>query len=174
VSHACVISETFAAGLGRCSCGQWWAATPPQHLVRRELRERLEYFKRRIDRHQFRDLREAVKWAAAQQRRRRAREHFSARGKWRSLLSAKQGRYWRYIRPIIMASGPCAYCGAEATAIDHIFPRIRGGTDERHNLAPVCKSCNTAKGGRTPEEWKAARMARGLPWPPVWEKKAAA
>lgn len=36
---------------------------------------------------------------------------------------------------------PCA-------AIDHIFPRARGGQNDRWNLRLLCISCNAAKGAR--------------------------
>lgn len=39
----------------------------------------------------------------------------------------------------------CAYCGGEATAIDHIIPRDKGGEDVADNLVPCCKSCNSSK-----------------------------
>lgn len=49
----------------------------------------------------------------------------------------------------------CRYCGeedAELLTIDHVVPRIQGGSDDASNLVVCCKSCNSRKGGRTPEE----------------------
>lgn len=48
----------------------------------------------------------------------------------------------------------CQYCGrSDATlTIDHVIPRSRGGTNRWDNLITACKSCNTLKGNRTPEE----------------------
>jgi hypothetical protein len=46
---------------------------------------------------------------------------------------------------------PCLYCGHPADQEDHIHPRCDGGGDQRSNLAPACKSCNSAKGGRPVE-----------------------
>lgn len=41
----------------------------------------------------------------------------------------------------------CTYCeDALATEIDHILPITKGGTGERENLTPVCRSCNARKG----------------------------
>lgn len=48
----------------------------------------------------------------------------------------------------------CVYCGAaEALALDHVMPQSRGGSDEPENLVAACKSCNSRKSDRTPEEW---------------------
>jgi len=32
--------------------------------------------------------------------------------------------------------------------LDHILPRIRGGSDDPHNLQAACAACNLRKGGR--------------------------
>lgn len=40
---------------------------------------------------------------------------------------------------------PCVYCGNESTDLEHIIPRIKGGTDEQVNLVPACKLCNGKK-----------------------------
>ena len=53
----------------------------------------------------------------------------------------------------------CAYCGglfAESElTVEHIIPVSRGGTQTWTNVVTACRSCNTRKGSRTPEE---ARM----------------
>lgn len=51
-------------------------------------------------------------------------------------------------------SWTCAYCGGEATEVDHVDPRARGGATTPANLVATCRCCNKAKGTRTPEEWK--------------------
>jgi len=43
----------------------------------------------------------------------------------------------------------CAYCGGEATAVDHIIAAVRGGDDSLENLTAVCKPCNSRKGARS-------------------------
>jgi len=48
-------------------------------------------------------------------------------------------------RAFTMASG-CAYCGGEATTLDHVVPKARGGRNEGWNLWPCCQTCNVAKG----------------------------
>lgn len=51
----------------------------------------------------------------------------------------------------------CRYCGARSSplSIDHVIPRSRGGPDCASNLVVACRSCNSRKGARTPEQ---ARM----------------
>jgi 5-methylcytosine-specific restriction endonuclease McrA len=50
----------------------------------------------------------------------------------------------------------CAYCGghfAEAElTVEHILPVSRGGRHEWTNVVTACRSCNTRKGNRRPEE----------------------
>jgi 5-methylcytosine-specific restriction endonuclease McrA len=47
----------------------------------------------------------------------------------------------------------CVYCGTRHDlTIDHVVPRSQGGRDSWENLATACRTCNTEKGNRTPEE----------------------
>jgi 5-methylcytosine-specific restriction endonuclease McrA len=47
----------------------------------------------------------------------------------------------------------CVYCGSsQQLTIDHVIPRSAGGSDNWENLVTACRSCNTRKGNRTPEE----------------------
>ncbi len=39
----------------------------------------------------------------------------------------------------------CVYCGAEATGVDHVIPKAKGGTDTLDNLVPCCSECNMHK-----------------------------
>lgn len=51
----------------------------------------------------------------------------------------------------------CTYCGStENLACDHIVPLIQGGSNDLDNLTTACRSCNSSKSGRTPEEWVGA------------------
>ena len=47
----------------------------------------------------------------------------------------------------------CQYCHDELTlagmTIDHVIPRVRGGTTKWDNVVSACYSCNSAKGHRT-------------------------
>ena len=50
----------------------------------------------------------------------------------------------------------CQYCGrhfgTKELTIDHVVPRVQGGEHTWDNLVCACISCNTRKGGRTPDE----------------------
>lgn len=48
----------------------------------------------------------------------------------------------------------CRYCGMEPDdmCIDHVIPSSRGGETVLDNLVTACRSCNSTKGARTPEE----------------------
>lgn len=50
---------------------------------------------------------------------------------------------------LLIAADPCVYCGAPGTAVDHIHPVARGGSDRWDNLAPVCQPCNSTKHSRS-------------------------
>lgn len=52
---------------------------------------------------------------------------------------------------VTQAGGVCEYCRypeefhSGRFAVDHIFPRVKGGTDDLTNLALSCRSCNERK-----------------------------
>ena len=47
----------------------------------------------------------------------------------------------------------CSFCGDNnATSVDHIFPKSRGGRDTWENTCAACQPCNYKKADRTPEE----------------------
>jgi 5-methylcytosine-specific restriction endonuclease McrA len=49
----------------------------------------------------------------------------------------------------------CAYCGKPGKmTVDHVVPVSRGGGTTPDNVVPACKSCNSSKGARTPQEWR--------------------
>lgn len=50
----------------------------------------------------------------------------------------------------------CTYCGADVKDdphCDHVLPLIQGGTNDVGNLTTACQRCNSAKAGRTLQEW---------------------
>lgn len=55
--------------------------------------------------------------------------------------------------------GICGYCGKwhhfkKNWEIEHINPKINGGSDKYENLIVSCGPCNSKKGGRTAQEFK--------------------
>ncbi len=85
----------------------------------------------------------------------------------------------------------CQYCGATPSrkelTIDHVVPRVLGGTTTWDNLVCACKPCNLKKGGRTPEQanmplrkipgeprYMALVVAGSVEQPQVWDKYLAA
>ena len=54
-------------------------------------------------------------------------------------------------------NGKCAYCGCDLEKgwhVDHIKPKVIGGSDSLENFNPSCKHCNTYKGGAGIEEYR--------------------
>jgi 5-methylcytosine-specific restriction endonuclease McrA len=53
----------------------------------------------------------------------------------------------------------CHLCGMwisdDTRSVDHIIARSHGGTDDLENLRPAHKLCNSARGNRPIEEWRA-------------------
>lgn len=57
----------------------------------------------------------------------------------------------------------CHYCSIDLgigdetivkrPVIEHVLPRVQGGTNVLENLVLACSPCNGAKGPRTPVEW---------------------
>jgi len=92
----------------------------------------------------------------------------------RSSWSAIDGRVVRwFISRSSLMDWMCVYCGGEATHMDHVLPRSRGG-GALGNLAPACARCNLSKNNRTPEQWIAAmyyRIKRGTA--PGWYQAVA-
>lgn len=39
----------------------------------------------------------------------------------------------------------CRYCGGEASEVDHVIPKSKGGSDAAENLVACCRSCNASK-----------------------------
>lgn len=78
----------------------------------------------------------------------------------------------------------CVYCGThymQELAIDHRVPQVDGGETSEGNLQTACRSCNSRKGGRTPEEAsmlpRFGRYLSGVApqeraaWNDIWQKR---
>jgi 5-methylcytosine-specific restriction endonuclease McrA len=65
-----------------------------------------------------------------------------------------------YLR--LMAVGAnCAYCPAEATDTDHVWPLCRGGAETESNLVAACADCNKSKRYKLLNEWTRDRVDYG-------------
>ena len=90
----------------------------------------------------------------------RTRTHGNAR-RARKLAAEVAGPVPRSVYIEVVASGPCVYCGAAATHVDHIRPLVLGGHEARYNLAPACQPCNQSKGAKLLIHWDPVRVAHG-------------
>lgn len=96
-----------------------------------------------------------------------ARHHHAIRAKlFKRLCSGEMAMRSLYDDERRKALGPraCAYCGdTDTLSIDHLIPRIRGGSDDGVNLVLACRCCNSGKGGLDLLEW----YARHGSFPPL-------
>lgn len=64
----------------------------------------------------------------------------------------------------------CMYCGGNYhesyLTRDHVLPISKGGTDRWSNVVTACRTCNTRKGNRRPEEANMPLLA--IPYVPNW------
>lgn len=68
------------------------------------------------------------------------------------MTSKHLGSYkWKQQRLIVLRrdSYLCGYCGEPANEVDHITPRVAGGTDDLDNLVACCRNCNARKNRRS-------------------------
>ena len=83
-------------------------------------------------------------------------------------------RYVRFSRYNIYArdQNRCQYCGRQFPRadlnLDHVVPRMKGGTSVWENVVCSCHRCNRIKGGRTPAEagMRLIRQPRRPQWTP--------
>lgn len=64
----------------------------------------------------------------------------------------------------------CRYCGKAGYDVDHVIPKSQGGTRTWTNLVCYFKSCNRAKGAKTPKQ--AGMKLRRSPKEPPDERKS--
>ncbi|MDZ7736991.1 MAG: HNH endonuclease [Gammaproteobacteria bacterium] len=97
-----------------------------------------------------------------------------------SIIAVKRSAHNKYVRrgvpPLtnrelfLRDAHMCMYCGGghiEALLTrDHVLPISRGGRDCWSNVVAACRSCNTRKGNRIPEEAHMPLLA--VPYVPNW------
>ena len=67
----------------------------------------------------------------------------------------------------IRASGPCVYCDAPATDVNHVRALFHGGWEHEKNLVPACGACNYSKGAKLLTEWRPDRVAHAVAVSPL-------
>jgi 5-methylcytosine-specific restriction endonuclease McrA len=68
------------------------------------------------------------------------------------------------LRVLRRDANTCYYCGADdATHVDHVIAKAKGGGDELDNLVTACAQCNQLKGVKSQGAFLASRSA-----PPVF------
>jgi 5-methylcytosine-specific restriction endonuclease McrA len=80
------------------------------------------------------------------------------------------GPAWSRSGVLIRDGHRCAYCAGQATTVDHILPRSRGGKNTWTNTVAACDGCNQRKGDRTPAE--AGMVPRFEATTPTWASLA--
>jgi hypothetical protein len=85
----------------------------------------------------------------------------------RKLAAEVTGPVPRSVYQKVIASGPCVYCPAPATSVDHVRPLARGGHEAEYNLVPACGSCNSSKHNRLLIEWDPVRVEHGATHSPI-------
>ena len=63
----------------------------------------------------------------------------------------------------VLLRDPCVYCSGPATTIEHIQPKVTGGTREWRNTAPACQGCNGERGHEPLLVWLLRKWAGVTP-----------
>ena len=68
---------------------------------------------------------------------------------------------WKRTREQVFAlyGRACWRCGAYATTVDHVTPRVLGGGHELANLRPCCARCNASTGASVGNRLRGLRRA---------------
>lgn len=58
-----------------------------------------------------------------------------------------RGAAWNKLRQTVLERDhhTCAYCGREATTVDHVIAKANGGKDTLSNCVAACNECNGRK-----------------------------
>lgn len=77
----------------------------------------------------------------------------------------------RFNRIKFNSDGFCFYCYEEMPksqlTADHVFPKVKGGSNNKENIIYVCKNCNSSMGKRSLLEWFLCSQDR-LPSPFIY------
>lgn len=60
------------------------------------------------------------------------------------------GSGWDKLRLRVLLDEPLCYLckAAPSTTVDHVIPKVQGGTDDRANLRGACSACQQSKAAR--------------------------
>lgn len=72
-------------------------------------------------------------------------------------------------RIISRDGGICAYCGFEATEVDHVVPWVYGGDDSEDNLVACCDICNRIANDKTFDSFESKQAYVRLRYGPYLE-----
>jgi 5-methylcytosine-specific restriction protein A len=77
------------------------------------------------------------------------------------------GYAWQQLRRRILARSPTCEvpgCQSPSQEVDHIIPKVMGGTDDPSNLRATCRYCNRSRAGRRPaaNKWNASSLTLWL------------
>ncbi len=131
---------------------RWYAKHKNEHNLQRRTRRQTEPdVLRSLDRARYKRDREKRIHASRIQRAKR-----TGSACWLSLLDWKRLLREHQFR--------CFYCGEKLTrktrSIDHRIPLKRGGTNDKENLVPSCRRCNSRKHSMTAEEFQQSRKSQ--------------
>lgn len=71
-------------------------------------------------------------------------------------------REWRRLRAAVLERDGyvCHWCHGPANTVDHLIPRVRGGSDDETNLAAACVACNSRRGQAEAQQPRNAAPSR--------------
>jgi hypothetical protein len=71
-----------------------------------------------------------------------------------------------WLEALELSKGDCDYCktfvGMGNLTIEHMTPISQGGSNDKDNIAAICRPCNTSKGKRDIEAWQRSTEASNL------------
>jgi 5-methylcytosine-specific restriction endonuclease McrA len=108
-------------------------------------------------------------WRNPEAHRARGREKAAAaRAADPARINARNRRYAAKRRErkfALLGGAACVFCGAtENIHLDHIIPKMLGGTNGLANRMPVCSSCNISRSDQPLLQWIRRVAIEGLPW----------